>query len=336
MLNKSLGLLAAVIATVAAVSVGVAQEDQRLVWGGGDPKVSVYSDVYVPRVIEVLAENALNGYKWAGVSAGTIENVERVTANPTHLAVGQLDLLRDAQTNPNYKFTILAENIGPECLYMVTTLKGYNTFGDVLANAWDMTIITGSEKSGSYGTLKRLQALPGLEALNDAIIQTTDSTAKIIEAVGSDNSITHGFFVMRPDPKSDIFKAIADRKLTLIPVIDFALEDDYTFQELKIAHGGLFSGDTWHTTACTSVALFTGDPSAVDPNDTRTVKRLQATIDRIRAVPPDNLKPNLSSWRDMWDSMKALAGDKAKELMEASRRALEDAVENINDSLPTR
>lgn len=330
-------LLLATVAVAAISTSAFAQDTTKVIWGGGELSASVYSSVYVPRIKEVLEQNRMAGYEWGGVSAGTVENALKVTENPTNLAVGQWDILKslNGQPIPNkpgevYDFTVLAEDIGPECLYVVTDQAGYDTFGHVLGNAWDMTIATGKDGSGSLATLQLLQGI--YPDLGDALVQQVGSAADIVNAVKTDPAITHGFFVMRPDPASETFKLIKELDLHLVPVVDLDLESTYQFLDLKVAYGGfmgLGGNDQYLTTACTSVALITGTPAGVDPSDTRTLRRVTETIARIGAIDPEVLKPNLSTWRDMWDSIKITAGAKAKEMMEASKVAFEDIVDSI-------
>ncbi len=309
--------------------------DLKKVWGGGDPKSSTYSGKYVPHVIDILGQNRLSGYSWAGKSEGTTMNAQKVTENPTHLAVGQLDILRNLNGKPipggegNYSFTILHENIGPEALFAITTNPNYKTWGDILSNAWDLTFYTGGAKSGSYGTLMGLMDIyPDLE---DIEVVHAGGSMKIISAVKNDPS-GFGFFVMRPDPNSDVFKAIDKAGLTMVPVVDFELEDLYEFMELKVANGGIFGKAKYHTTAVTSVALITGSLESVNPKN-KNYRRLQATIKRVGQLNQETLKPNLKGWKDMFDSMKKIAGNKAKAMMEASKKAASAAREKLEEKL---
>lgn len=323
---KNLLLAAATLLLLA--SPAVAQDTNKLVWGGGDPAVSAYSGVYVPRVIEVLGAHALNGYSWGGKTAGTLDNAVHIAKAPTNLAVGQWDILRDLKGKPlpdgagTFAYTVLAENIGPECLYMVTKQPGYNTWGDVMGNAWQIDLATGTDLSGSMGTWKVLSGIYPDAADLDRI-DKYDDAGKIVDAVISGKD-THGFFVQRPDPNSDVFKKIADNHLTYVPIVDYDLEGKYDFLSLKVAYGGIFGQDAYVSTACTSVALFTGDPSAVPADQGNLSKRLKATIDRISKVSASDLKPNLATWQDMWGSIKAVAADQTKALMDASAKALDD------------
>lgn len=327
-----LSMTIAVFLLSSTCAMGASHSGPKKVWGGGDKSTSTYSGKYVPHIIKVLEENRLAGYEWAGKSEGTVMNAEMVTANPTHLAVGQLDILRNIKGNPmangndNYAFTILHENIGPECLYAVTAQKGYTTWGHVLGNAWDLTIFTGGAKSGAYGTLQGLiQIYPDMA---DAKVVNAGGAMDIIDQVRRTPS-SIGFFVMRPDPNSPVFMKIVDSKLSLVPVVDFELEGLYEFLDLKVAHGGLFSGGEFHTTACTSVALITGDLSQVDQSNTRDYKRLKATIDRVGGVSAEKMKPDLSSWRDMWDSMKSASKQKISDLGDASKEAFDSLKKKV-------
>lgn len=323
-------LISAVVAATLMTSTAMAEP--LSIWGGGAQGASTYTDVYVPQIISVLENQALAGYQWGGVSAGTLANAAMVTTNPTNLAVGQYDLLKNLNgtVGPDgtpYAFTILNSDIGPECLYFVTKQKGYDTFGDFLGNAFQITLATGKVGSGSLGTFENLsQIYPDMQTME---VQNYDNAAQIVEAVRTGKA-THGFFVMRPDPQSKTFKEINDAGMTIIPAVDFGLEDDYKFLELKVANGGIFGigGNAKSvTTACTSVALITGDPNstagqALSPRD---AKRLQVTIQKVGSLPSEQLRPNISSWADMWDSLQVVAGDKLTQALEASKTALENA-----------
>lgn len=314
------------LALLSLMALPAVAQDAKAVWGGGDPTTSAYSGVYVPRVIEVLGQNALGGYTWGGASKGTVDNVERITANPTNLAVGQWDILSQyADPKP---FTVIAQDIGPECLYLVTKQDGYNTWGDVIGNAWQIDLATGGNLSGSYGTWKILQSLyPDLaDDQMGSVPQRLEEggASAIVDAVIA-GTATHGFFVQRPNPSDDLFKKIAEAKLKFVPIIDYDLEGKYAFQSLKVAYGGIFSGDSFVNTACTSVALITGNP--INTAGAAT-KRLNATIERLSKVPPADLKPNLSTWQDMWDNLKVISGQAAVDLMDASKKALDDIAKN--------
>jgi hypothetical protein len=93
---------------------------------------------------------------------------------------------------------------------------------------------------------------------------------------------------------------------------------------MKISHGGWVSAAKTHTTACTSVSLITGVPdAAVEP---RAKKRIEATIERVKAAPAQKFRPDLAGWRDMWDNVKAVSAEKAKAMMAEAAAAAKKAV----------
>ena len=321
--------LPALTAALAVAMVVAARADEvnpKAVWGGGPAASSAYTANYVPKVIEILEAQHLSGYAWGGVSQGTIANAEMVTDHPTNLAVGQSDLFALIKDQPipgregaKYQFTVVKPDMGPECLYLVTTDKSYKTFGDVVGNGWQLGVVTGGEKSGSFGTWKVLQGVyPDLKPM---AVTHVAAISDIIATVKQKKDVV-GFFVMRPDPDSDVFKSIADATLTIVPVVDFDLEDKYKFMSLKVTHG--WSGGKEVQTACTTVALITGDPSSPKLANDTDKRRLAETIKRLGAVDSKMFQPDASSWRDMWDSIASYSTDQAKSLMDASKRALAD------------
>jgi hypothetical protein len=180
-----------------------------------------------------------------------------------------------------------------------------------------MNLVTAGEKSGSFGTWKVLQSVFP-EALNDLPVKHVADNGAILGAV-KDQKDTVGFFVMRPDPDSDVFKTIADGGLKIVPVVDFELEGKYDFKSLKVASG--WTGGTYVQTACTAVELIAGDPKnpkLVDPRDKR---RVDETIKRVSSADAKAFRPDTSSFADMWDSIAEFTGDKAKELMQASKES---------------
>lgn len=321
----------ATTALLALASSSLAAEAQQI-WGGGEPSQSSYSGKYVPAIIEMLERARMSGYSWAGVSQGTAFNAEAVTFNPTNLAVGQYDLLKNMNgkliegAGRPYAFQFLFKDLGPECLYLVTQSPHYETWGHVVGNAWQITVATGGIKSGSYGTLQVLMDLyPDLGA---AKVENIGSTSNVLAAV-ADGKAEAGFFVMRPDPESSVFETIKEKGLNLVPVIDYALEGHYDFKDLKVSRGGVFSSAEYHTTACTTVSLITGVPENLPADDVRAQRRLEETVKRVGSLSEEELRKSIterfSSWRDYVDSFRDMAADRLGELKEQSKVAFDEA-----------
>ncbi len=299
-----------VVVLCLAVAQIASANDLKKVWGGGPQHASAYSGVYVPILVNLLNQERLSGYEWGGTSAGTLQNVKTVHDNPTHLALAQGDLLEPLKAQ--YKFTVVKNDIGPECLYMITKHPSYSNWGHVVSNAWDLQVATGGQQSGSWGTWQRLVST--YPALKDAGMHHMSNTVEIVKSVVSDKAM-FGFFVMRPDPKNQVFSDIKKAGLKMIPVVDFDIEElGYQYLSLKVAYGGVFSKPDIITTACTSVAVITGHPDNVNGSDNRVLKRLNATIQRLSAIPDENFKPKSKSWRDMFDNLKLAAPDVVNDL----------------------
>lgn len=313
-------------------------DNEKMIWGGGPKETSSYTGKIVPVIIDQMAKVRLAGYQWGGPSDGTAMNAMRVTLNPTHVALGQGDILESLNGTPipgldgvNYNFTTLKSDIGDECLYLVTKSPHYQTFGHVLENAWDISIATGSELSGSYGTLHILMDI--YPDLQDVMVDHVGGAGDIVQSVVDDTN-PFGFFVMRADPKNSVFKTINDNNLTLVPVVDFDLEDIYTFKEVKVenaAWGGLAGKAKYLTTACTPIQVITGNPEVADG---RSKRRLEATIERMQGVSDAALKEEVvsqfMSWSDYIESVRAIGADKAQELMQAARDAAGEAARQLN------
>ena len=287
-----------------AIAHSASADNLKKVWGGGPQHASAYSGVYVPIIIDLLNDQRLSGYQWGGLSAGTLQNAQTVHEYPTHLALAQRDLLESLKDQ--YKFTVIKNDVGPECLYMVTKNAAYDNWGHVVSNSWDLTLATGGEQSGSWGTWQRLAT--AYPALKDAKVKHMRNSLEIIKAV-LNSEASFGFFVMRPDPNNSVFGEIHKAGLNMVPVVDFDIEElGYKYLSLKVAHGGVFSKPEIITTACTSVAVITGHPSNT-ASDQRAAQRLQATIQRLSALPDSAYKPQAKSWRDMFDNLKIATPD---------------------------
>ncbi len=322
---ENLARIIAISGAVLAMTSACARADgnSKAVWGGGPAASSAYTANFVPKVVDVLNSQHLSGYAWGGVSQGTVANAETITDHPTNLAIGQLDILTLIKDKPipgreseKYNFTFLKSDLGPECLYLITKDKSYKTFGEVLGNGWQLGVVTTGEKSGAFGTWKVLQSIyPDLKPM---AVTHADSIGAIVDLVKQKSDMV-GFFVMRPDADSEIFKSVAAADLTIVPVVDFDLESKYKFMTLKVAHG--WSGGKEVQTACTTVALITGDPASSKLADDSEKRRLAETIKRMSAVDAKALEPDTSSWRDMWENVAVFSGDQAHSMMDQSKNA---------------
>lgn len=310
-------------------------DDDKIVWGGGAKESSSYSGKIVPVVIEKLDEVQMSGYTWGGPSDGSAMNAMKVTVNPTHLALCQADICSRLKGEPipgtswTYQFTVVQEDVADECLYMFTKSPNFTTWGHIVENAWDISIATGSELSGSYGTLT-MNLMERYPALSDIEVINAGGGTAIVQAV-LDDVASFGFIVMRPDPENAVFEMINDNDLHLVPVIDFDLEDLYTFKSLKVSNstwGGFGAEAKYHETACTEVQVITGDPAMLSDAQSRSQRRLEATIERVEgridgAEFKQDVVAQFTSWKDYLDSVRDISGEKLQDLLEASKEKIE-------------
>lgn len=318
--------------TAAMLTLPVYAND-KLVWGGGDPESSAYSGTYVPHGIKMMDEVKLKGYKWAGISEGTKYNVEMVNTHLTHLAYVQDDISEamNGQPMPNgdgtYSFTKLFKNLGWECFYMISHDSDYDYLGDIVGNAWDLTMFTGGKKSGSFGSLEVLQGVyPEMDFVD--LIHVNDNLEILRNVKSTPGSA--GFIAMRPDPSNDVFKEMTKMVkdgMSLIPVIDLDIDELYEYHNLKIANGGLWGDPIFHDTACTTVSMITGDPGKLDGPDDKRAKRLNATIERLSNLSEEQMTPSVKSWRDTFDSMKSVSASKLSEIKENSAARIKAGLE---------
>ena len=72
------------------------------------------------------------------------------------------------------------------------------------------------------------------------------------------------------------------------------------------------------------MAVITGHPVNTDQSNKRVSKRLQATIQRLSALPDQAFKPQSKSWRDMFDNLKLSTPDMVKNLQSKVKETMAD------------
>jgi hypothetical protein len=304
-----------------------AQDPLKIVWGGGAVEVSAYSATYVPMVIRNLADARLVGYAWGGPSEGCVDNLSKVTASPTQLAVCQGDMVNAEANVTKFKYTVIRRDLGVECLYAVTAQPGYENWGHVLGNAWDLTVYTTGKLSGSFGSWNRLTEI--YPALKDATVVNTTSDLAATEAAKADaarGKASIAFFVKRPDPDNSTFEFIAANSMTFVPVVDLDLEGKgYTFPSTLVENVGwaaLAGGKPKRvSTACTQVVVVTGNPEGLRSARATDAmyKRQQATIERLQQQPAVAWKPTDPWFSKMINDMAETAPGKLKDMMDKAR-----------------
>lgn len=300
-----------------------------------------YHTVFCPPLPPALTRVYFNNYACT-TSRGTLENIDRVLAYPSAIGFAQLDVFarEAARRGPEFaRLTLVRRDIACEGLWMVTRNDRLTNLGDVQGFARRINFILPPRESGSAASFAFLRESDpeGLGRVPEANIRYVADSTAMIRAIAESTDGSVGFFVQFADPTNANIRLIVEQNLRTIPVVSREImrarvdnEAVYQVQEFALAEGGFLGigGRARNaTTACTPVAIFTGNPDAVPAGNARDDQR--DMIQRLREVPTTALLPQqtgiariISGARRM--SQTAVQG--MEDAAEAARRAAERAV----------
>jgi hypothetical protein len=337
-------------AATAASLTNVAFAQEFAINTGG--RNGAYHREFCPVLSERLKEAGFTSE--CRTSAGTTENMQRVTEDPAHIGYGQLDVL--ALKAPEFggasNFRRLRTDDVRECIFAVTGDKGITSYGDIAVRADELRIVLPPEKSGSAATFRYLQSVDpyGVGRANDIIYSAnTDEAIRI--ALNSDRTVA--LFVQFPDPDNPRFQLVRDMEGHIVPVIDRTILDQkidgmpvYFAQETQVENAGWLSTGAKLVTACTPLVVFTGQSYAIkDPALRDSHERMAAIVERLRG---DTLMPLASvfarvlkrtreltaSGAEKFVSISEKARAKAAPLFEKAREAARQAVQGAHGNEP--
>jgi hypothetical protein len=230
-------------------------------------------------------------------SKGTRENLERVLAEPSHIAYGQLDVftLESGLLSARNAFQILRQDDARECLFAVTKNRSITSFGALSMFAKNMTMYLPPRESGSAGTFQFLRSVDDDGLGRAGKVVTSNSVDEAIrQALSNDDGVA--FFVQFPDPANERFQAIKRLGGHLVPVIDRDIlrqEADgrrvYFAEETEIESPNFVSDGGRLVTACTPLVLFSGSSDRIGNDEARRVH--EATTAAIKLMRHDALTP---------------------------------------------
>ena len=331
-------LLASVFAistAVGAMAQGVAPGPKAINTGGS---AGAYHGTFCPPLPPVLANAYFQGYACTP-SAGTVENIQRVLAQPTNLGFAQLDVFaREAAARPAEfeRLSVIRTDIACEGLWMVTKNPDLD-FGRVLGLARRIQFVLPAQASGSTASFNYLRSIDpeGLGRVPDSNITHMRDATEVINRVAASTNGEVGFFVQFADPRNANIRLMVEHNLRIIPVISREIlrarvgdQAVYNAQTFQLAGGNMFGiggRAVSATTACTPVALFTGSPSAFSDrngqDDARElIQRLQQ-VNRAAMMPQDNAIQGILRGATR---LSQTAVDQAVAGVEAARRAVEN------------
>lgn len=327
------GLIAA--AAFSLASTAEAQTGPRnAIYTGG--QAGAYHSLFCPQIPGPLAKAYFPGYNCT-TSAGTIENIQRVLANPKQIGFVQYDVLaRQISEKPELssKITVMKQ-LACEGLWIVTKNPSIKNYGDVLGYARRIPFVLPPENSGSTATFQYLQSVDkdGLGRARN--IRHVQSAAQVIEQVANGNGGEVGFFVQFADPTNANIKAISERNLSVIPVVNRELvqakvndREVYQVQTFSLTAGGFFKKGNEVTTACTPVSIITGNPAAfTDKNDQDDQRDM---IQRVGDMPSETFLPKEGSLAAIIRGAKRVTGAVLDEMTAAAQQAKEAVDKQIN------
>lgn len=264
-------------------------------------------------------------------SAGTAENMQRVSDNPEAFAYGQLDVLAleaGRHGGPGAFEKVRLDDVR-ECLFAVASNREISNFGEVAARAADLRFVLPPERSGSAKTFDYLQSIDAWGLGRGRDISYADTTDAAIEAALA-NDRTVALFVQFPDPDNVRFKMIKERGGHIIPVLDRNILSQtvagnrvYFAQETKVANAGWLASGTEVVTACTPLVLFTGDNARISDRDRRD--RHDELVRAIAGLPAETLLPRQTFFARMIRRTRELSSAGAERFIDISERARERA-----------
>ncbi len=266
-------------------------------------EAGAYHKDFCPRLEKSLAAAKL--YFKCTPSDGSIENIARVLDDPKQIGFSQFDIYaRETAKRGGSPLTLIRDDIGRECLFMVTRNKTFKTYGDIASLAPYLRFVLPPQGSGSAATFEYLQKMdPDGLGKAENISYTASADAAIGEALSSeDDAVT--LFVQFPDPNNARFRLIDEKEGQFIPVIDRSIlrqeisgQKIYYAEETEISNPKFLKKGETVVTSCTPVTLFTGAPervsSGVDRANHQDMIRTVQALDRSVILPSEGFFASL-------------------------------------------
>ena len=260
-------------------------------------------------------------------SAGSLDNLDKVLDNSANFGLSQYDqfALKFSNQSNQLSYTPIHDDLGSECLFMVTKNKLINNFGDVVASAPYLNFILPPEKSGHAGTFQYLKSIDpdGLGKATKITFATSTEDA-ITQTLTSEDNVT--LFVQTADPKSKLFTLVNENKGHFVPVISKEVLGQtvkgtkvYKAQETEVSNPKWHKSGTKVITSCTPIMLFTGKSLKIA--DQAEKKSHENAIATLTAIPAKNLQPQKSWFSKLWSGSKALSAKAVEGMVDTAEKA---------------
>lgn len=335
MKNLLLASVFSLAATFGATAQTVAPGPKAINTGG---QAGAYHSTFCPPLPPVLSNAYFQGYSCTP-SAGTVENISRVMAQPTNIGFAQLDVFaREAAARPQEfeRLAVVRSDIACEGLWMITKNPDLD-FGRILGLSRRVQFVLPAKASGSTASFDYLRSIDpeGLGRVPDSNITHLATATDVIRRIADSTQGEVGFFVQFADPRNANIKLMVESGVRVIPVISREIlrarvgeQSVYQAQSFSLSGGGFLGiggRAVSATTACTPVAIFTGAPAAFQDRNGQDDAR--EMIQRLQSIPGANLMPQDNAIQSILRGATRLsqaAVDQAVAGVDAARKAVEN------------
>jgi len=295
-----------------------------------------YFSTFCPPLPSVMDKKFFSGYR-CQTSGGTPDNIKQVVAHPSDVGFVQLDVLAlqmKEQADLAKQISIVRSDIACEGLWMVTKNTALKSYGDVLGFARRIPFVLPGQTSGSAASFKYLQRIDPDGLGRATNIKYVNDTQTLINTVANAQDNQVGFFVQFADPENANIRLMQDKGLSVIPVVSREItkakvgeQDLYQVQSFSLKSSGLFTSSDVRVTACTPVAVITGNPeNQKTANEKDNQKDL---IEAISTVPASSLLPSEPRISKILSGVRRISGSALNEMLSAADKAKQAAQDAI-------
>lgn len=319
--------ISAIAATVvvAGIAFAGAASAQNIYTGG---KAGAYFGTLCPGLLEGLRAE---GFTPTCVeSAGSLDNIQRLLADPTGVAMVQTDAFANwAAANPEEakKIVTIRSDLASEGVYFVS--KNVQEFPEVVRIITRVKIVLPPKTSGAAQTWENLkQILPRVfTKVDPSQVTYAENAAKAVEmALANDNTIA--LFVQLPDPSNEIFKTIVEKKGHFIPLAARAIlaqkvgdQPVYTLETRPVTKAGVIANAVEVTTVATPIMLITQATENVPESGNARVNH-EDLIKIVKGTPKDKLLPKSGATVSLFNRAFTASVDVATRLTEKAEQAI--------------
>jgi hypothetical protein len=312
----------------ALVAASLGSADAQSIFTGG--KAGAYFGVLCPALIDGLRNEGFT--PTCQETAGTIDNITKLLADPTGVAFVQGDVYANwASTHQAeaQKIVLIRNDLASEGVYFVS--KNVKTFGDVVRIVTRAKFVLPPQTSGAAQTWENLKkVLPQVFTRVDASqVSYLESAEKAVDAaLANDNTIA--LFVQLPDPANPLFKAIVDKKGNFIPLVARALlaqqvngQNVYTLETRPVSAAGIVKSATEVTTIATPISIITQATANIPEGGNARVNH-DDLIKTIQSLPREKLLPKAGPTASLFNRAFTATKEAASSLVDQTEKAIKD------------